>query len=160
MNVMRNLGGSVGISFITTFLARRSQLHPDRLVGNISATNPMYRQALNSIIANLSHHSGYNAAHALQQAYAQLFSHFSSRRHCFPTWIPFTSWVYWRSLQRPWYSSPNACSLEKLGWAIDCKKRQIDSAIMPPLPTEILLVPPSASRDRADGSPGPQSASF
>src|SRR5438445_12610784 len=74
MNVMRNLGGSVGISFITTFLARRSQLHPDRLVGNISATNPMYRQALNSIIANLSHHSGYNAAHALQQAYAQLFS--------------------------------------------------------------------------------------
>ncbi len=73
MNVMRNLGGSVGISFITTFTARRSQLHQDRLVENISPANPMYRRALNSIIANLSHHGGYNAAHALQQAYAQIF---------------------------------------------------------------------------------------
>jgi DHA2 family multidrug resistance protein len=73
MNVMRNLGGSVGISFITTFLARRTQFHQDRLVENIYKANPWYRKALSTLIANFSHHGGASAAHALRQAYAQIF---------------------------------------------------------------------------------------
>ncbi len=33
MNLARNIGGSVGISFVTTMLARRAQVHQVRLVG-------------------------------------------------------------------------------------------------------------------------------
>ena len=38
INLMRNLGGSVGISVGTTLLARRSQIHQDRLVSNLTNT--------------------------------------------------------------------------------------------------------------------------
>ena len=38
-NLMRNIGGSVGIATMTTFLARRSQMHQNRLVENITAGN-------------------------------------------------------------------------------------------------------------------------
>jgi DHA2 family multidrug resistance protein len=42
--LMRNLGGSVGISFITTLLARLSQKHLAMLVPKASAGNPPYDQ--------------------------------------------------------------------------------------------------------------------
>ena len=74
MNVMRNLGGSVGISFITTYLARRSQFHQDRLVDNVYNGNPLYRKTLGTLASNLSHHGGGSAAHALRQAYGHIFS--------------------------------------------------------------------------------------
>jgi MFS transporter, DHA2 family, multidrug resistance protein len=72
MNVMRNLAGSVGISFITTFLARRTQFHQNRLVDNIYNANPWYRKTLSTIVAHLSHHGGSSTAHAAQQAYGQI----------------------------------------------------------------------------------------
>jgi DHA2 family multidrug resistance protein len=36
-NLMRNIGGSFGIASMTTFLARRSQVHQNQMVGHISA---------------------------------------------------------------------------------------------------------------------------
>jgi DHA2 family multidrug resistance protein len=36
-NLMRNIGGSIGIAVMTTFLARRTQLHQDHLVANVRA---------------------------------------------------------------------------------------------------------------------------
>jgi DHA2 family multidrug resistance protein len=36
-NLMRNIGGSVGIASMTTFLARRTQLHQNHLVANVRA---------------------------------------------------------------------------------------------------------------------------
>lgn len=36
-NLMRNIGGSVGIAIMTTFLARRSQMHQNHLVANVTA---------------------------------------------------------------------------------------------------------------------------
>jgi DHA2 family multidrug resistance protein len=38
-NLMRNIGGSVGIAIMTTFLARRTQMHQNVLVGDITAGN-------------------------------------------------------------------------------------------------------------------------
>ncbi len=38
-NLMRNIGGSVGIAIMTTFLARRNQMHQNVLIGNITAGN-------------------------------------------------------------------------------------------------------------------------
>jgi DHA2 family multidrug resistance protein len=39
MNLARNIGGSVGISVVTTMLDRRSQLHLSNLSSNLSAGN-------------------------------------------------------------------------------------------------------------------------
>ncbi len=41
-NLLRNLGGSVGIAFTTTILSRRSQLHQTRLVEHLSPFDPSY----------------------------------------------------------------------------------------------------------------------
>ena len=39
-NVLRNLGGSVGIALATTFLAQRSQYHQENLVGHVKVWDP------------------------------------------------------------------------------------------------------------------------
>jgi len=49
MNVMRNLGGTIGISTVQTLLARGEQIHQSRLVENLNALNPNYVQATNQM---------------------------------------------------------------------------------------------------------------
>jgi MFS transporter, DHA2 family, multidrug resistance protein len=44
INLMRNLGGSVGISIVQTMLARRSQFHQARLIESVTNDNPIYYQ--------------------------------------------------------------------------------------------------------------------
>ena len=39
-NLMRNIGGSVGIASVTTFLVRGSQIHQNYLAANVTAGNP------------------------------------------------------------------------------------------------------------------------
>jgi DHA2 family multidrug resistance protein len=41
-NLLRNLGGSVGIAFTTTMLSRRAQFHQTRLVEHLSPFDPTY----------------------------------------------------------------------------------------------------------------------
>jgi DHA2 family multidrug resistance protein len=48
VNLARNIGGSVGISLVTTVLARRSQFHQSRLVENVTTLNPVFNSALHS----------------------------------------------------------------------------------------------------------------
>ena len=45
INLMRNLGGSFGISFVTTMLARRSQVHQTYLAAHVSNSNTMQASA-------------------------------------------------------------------------------------------------------------------
>ena len=44
-NLLRNLGGSVGIAFTTTMLSRRAQFHQSRLVEHLSPFDPAYQIA-------------------------------------------------------------------------------------------------------------------
>ena len=48
INLARNIGGSVGISLVTTMLARRAQFHQSRLAESTSALNPAFVHALDS----------------------------------------------------------------------------------------------------------------
>ncbi len=48
-SLVRNIGSSVGISFVTTELARRSQLHQSRLVETINPYNPALQQDLRAL---------------------------------------------------------------------------------------------------------------
>ncbi|MEN6355761.1 MAG: DHA2 family efflux MFS transporter permease subunit [Armatimonadota bacterium] len=53
-NLMRNIGGSVGIAAVNTLLARREQFHQSRLVENISTFNPTFQQWFNGAVAGLT----------------------------------------------------------------------------------------------------------
>ncbi len=45
-NLMRNIGGSIGIATVTAFLVRGSQIHQSYLGANVTATNPTATAAL------------------------------------------------------------------------------------------------------------------
>jgi MFS transporter, DHA2 family, multidrug resistance protein len=49
MNVSRNLGGTLGISFAQTMLARQSQIHQSQYSETLNPLNPNYNQAIASI---------------------------------------------------------------------------------------------------------------
>ena len=72
INVMRNIGGSVGISFITTFIARRTQFHQSRLVEDIYGSNPKLHQMLRGLIQHFSGPGGSSSSHATEQAYGRI----------------------------------------------------------------------------------------
>src|SRR6185312_14804348 len=49
INFMRNMGSSVGTSFVTTSIARRSQLHHARLAENIGIDNLSFLNSSNAL---------------------------------------------------------------------------------------------------------------
>jgi len=55
-NLVRNLGGSVGISFIATMLDRFAQAHQAFMTGRVSALNPVYLQHLGAVQGVLQSH--------------------------------------------------------------------------------------------------------
>ncbi len=71
LNLARNIGGSVGIAYLTTMLVRRSQAHQNYLVDHTYASNPLLQQRLNGL-ESLAGSSG-GPAQAMQHAYAQLY---------------------------------------------------------------------------------------
>jgi MFS transporter, DHA2 family, multidrug resistance protein len=73
MNLARNIGGSVGISFVTTMLDRRTQVHSNYLSHNLSAGNPSFQSMLRGATQAMQLH-GASAAFAARQAYALIES--------------------------------------------------------------------------------------
>ncbi|MHB9036804.1 MAG: DHA2 family efflux MFS transporter permease subunit [Armatimonadota bacterium] len=55
-NLMRNVGGSVGIAGVNTLLARRTQFHQYQLVGNVSTYEPRFQRWVSDTIAKLMAH--------------------------------------------------------------------------------------------------------
>src|ERR1035438_1036151 len=58
MNLARNIGGSVGISLVTTLLDRRSQVHMTDLSSNLSASNPALQARIKALGIMLQSHGG------------------------------------------------------------------------------------------------------
>ncbi|MGO8986138.1 MAG: DHA2 family efflux MFS transporter permease subunit [Terriglobales bacterium] len=73
MNLARNIGGSVGISFVTTGLARRSQVHQSQLVEKLNPANLQFQSAVHGM-ANIFSGAGPGSggSSAQQHAYAML----------------------------------------------------------------------------------------
>jgi DHA2 family multidrug resistance protein len=71
-NLMRNIGGSIGIAIMTTFLARRTQMHQNHLVAKITAGNIKTLQYLQGLRANFYAH-GTDAVTASHKALAALY---------------------------------------------------------------------------------------
>ena len=71
-NLMRNIGGSIGIAIMTTFLARRSQVHQNHLVANVTAGSGETYRLWQGIKANFIAH-GIDAVTASRKAYAAIY---------------------------------------------------------------------------------------
>jgi DHA2 family multidrug resistance protein len=71
-NLIRNLGGSVGIATATALLVRRSQIHQNYLAGSISATDPAANGAA-AALAGTMHAAGADAVAAHQMALGVLY---------------------------------------------------------------------------------------
>lgn len=69
-NLMRNIGGSVGISVVQTVLVRHQQLHQTELVRHLTPTSPSYQQSLSYFTNFFSQFA--NHATAQQQALGQV----------------------------------------------------------------------------------------
>jgi DHA2 family multidrug resistance protein len=69
MNLARNIGGSVGISVVTTMLDRRAQLHLSNLASHLSAGSAALTATIQGASRALIAH-GASAAGANRQAYA------------------------------------------------------------------------------------------
>jgi DHA2 family multidrug resistance protein len=70
-NLMRNIGGSIGIAMATTLVARGSQTHQALMVGHLSPYRPEFQQYLGSASKMLNQYS--DPATAQRQAYGLLY---------------------------------------------------------------------------------------
>ncbi len=71
-NLMRNIGGSVGIAIMTTFLSRRTQMHQNHLVANVTAGNLQALRMLRGMQANFYGH-GADAVTASKKSIAAMY---------------------------------------------------------------------------------------
>jgi MFS transporter, DHA2 family, multidrug resistance protein len=71
-NLMRNVGGGIGISIAQTLLARRAQLHQTHLVSHVTAYSPQLRRLLGGLTQALAHRGAATAA-ATRRAYAIVY---------------------------------------------------------------------------------------
>lgn len=53
LNFFRNLGGAFGISLCQTLLARRMQMHQDRMTEGLNGLNPVFTHAIDSLTQSL-----------------------------------------------------------------------------------------------------------
>ena len=71
-NLMRNIGGSVGIAIMTTFLARRTQVHQNQLVANVTRGSLPTTHLLRGMQANFYAH-GTDAVTAARKSLAAIY---------------------------------------------------------------------------------------
>jgi DHA2 family multidrug resistance protein len=53
-NLMRNIGGSIGISIVTTMISRDAQTHQNLLAQNMYAANPRFQQLFHGVASYMS----------------------------------------------------------------------------------------------------------
>jgi DHA2 family multidrug resistance protein len=71
-SVSRNIGSSMGISFVTTWVTRRSQFHQSILSSHVTATSRMSQEAMQQMTGFIQH-SGVDRVTASQRAGALIY---------------------------------------------------------------------------------------
>ncbi len=72
INLLRNIGGSVGISLVETMLARRAQFHQDELITHVTRAQQSFRTLSGGLSAQLLHR-GLSQPHAMSQSYLRIY---------------------------------------------------------------------------------------
>jgi DHA2 family multidrug resistance protein len=78
-NLTRNLGGSIGIAFVTTMLARGAQVHQALMVGHLTPTDPVFRERLAAAQHALARHT--DIVTAKIQAYSMIYQTLDHQAH-------------------------------------------------------------------------------
>jgi DHA2 family multidrug resistance protein len=78
-NLMRNLGGSIGIAFVTTMLARGAQKHEALMVEHMTSTDPGFTQQLALAKHALARQT--DPVTATDQAYSVLYQTLDAQAH-------------------------------------------------------------------------------
>jgi DHA2 family multidrug resistance protein len=78
-NLTRNLGGSFGIAFVTTMLARGAQVHQSLMVSHLTPFDPAFVQELAATKQALALHT--DPVTATTQAYASLYNVLDQQAH-------------------------------------------------------------------------------
>jgi MFS transporter, DHA2 family, multidrug resistance protein len=90
VNLSRNMGGDIGIAFVTTLIARRSQTHQMSLSAHTTAYNPSYQAKLDAIARGLEH-AGATRVVAAQEAamamYRQLVQQATQLAYLDALWV-------------------------------------------------------------------------
>ena len=71
INFVRNIGGSIGIALISTFIVRTSQIRQNYLASNMHNGNPKFRGMVGGLASTLQS-QGLSPAQAMRQAYARV----------------------------------------------------------------------------------------
>ncbi|MFZ0581460.1 MAG: DHA2 family efflux MFS transporter permease subunit [Candidatus Acidiferrales bacterium] len=71
ISFIRNIGGSIGIALISTFITRSTQERQTYLSGHMNMGNSTFRQMLDGLVATLRS-QGLSPAEAMRQAYARM----------------------------------------------------------------------------------------
>jgi DHA2 family multidrug resistance protein len=72
VNLSRNMGGSIGIAFVTTLIARRSQTHQAQLAAHTTAYDPAYQAKLGAIARSMEH-AGATSLEAARRATGAMY---------------------------------------------------------------------------------------
>ncbi|HTX22987.1 MAG TPA: DHA2 family efflux MFS transporter permease subunit [Candidatus Aquilonibacter sp.] len=78
-NLMLNLGGSTGIAFVTTMIARRSQVHQALMVDHLALTDPVFAAQLAAARHALARHA--DPVMAMHQADAVFYNLLNAQAH-------------------------------------------------------------------------------
>src|SRR5205085_6148434 len=70
-NLMRNIGGGLGISAVTTMLSRNAQIHQASMVSHLTPYDPAFQQRVAEMQAAFG--SQMNPSAARQQAYGMIY---------------------------------------------------------------------------------------
>ncbi|MHB1023267.1 MAG: DHA2 family efflux MFS transporter permease subunit [Acidobacteriaceae bacterium] len=73
-SLARNVGGSIGISFVTTLLTRRQQAHQNYLAAHLNASNPTLQQQINGIAGTLKTKAAMASPDAIYHAQARIYA--------------------------------------------------------------------------------------
>ncbi|HEU5396340.1 MAG TPA: DHA2 family efflux MFS transporter permease subunit [Verrucomicrobiae bacterium] len=78
-NLMLNIGGSTGIAFVTTMIARRTQVHQAMMVSHLTPTDPAFTHTVAAAGAYLARQS--DPVTGLHQAYALVYATLDAQAH-------------------------------------------------------------------------------
>ena len=70
-NLLRNLGGSIGIAFATTYLARQQQVHQSILAAHVDPLNPVAQNTIGALSAAMQA-GGADSTLAMRRGYAAI----------------------------------------------------------------------------------------
>jgi hypothetical protein len=72
INLLRNVGGSVGISLVETMVARRTQFHQDEIIAHVTPAQQPFRTLTDGLSAQLFHR-GLSQPQAVRQTLLRIY---------------------------------------------------------------------------------------